>query len=285
MEILILTGISGAGKTFANKCVEDLGYYCVDNLPPALILNFVELCAASKRKIDKISIVIDIRSSDNFDDLFKSLDPLDQHKHHYRILYLDSTDESLVRRYKETRRSHPLATDSKGTLEAIREERSLLRRLKERADLYLDTTNLNMWDLKKRITELTLGTNPSSNLKVSLMSFGYKHGVPLDADFVLDVRFLPNPYYHDDLKQLSGENLEVYQYVMQCPQTQTFLSKLTDLLLFVLPEMITEGKSNFTIAIGCTGGHHRSVVLAIELSRTLTQHGYHASVRHRDIQL
>jgi len=282
-EIYILTGLSGAGKTFANKCLEDIGFYCVDNLPPALIPHFAELCANSTRQIDLISLVIDIRGGEFFQDLFNALDALDQAGHKYSIVFLDASDETLIRRYKETRRQHPLAGQNGGIIEGIKAERETLKRLKDRADFYIDTSGMNPWALKEEISRKLIGTDKSRNIDVNIISFGHKYGIPLDADLVFDVRFLPNPYYHENLKKLSGENEEVYEFVLNCPETQEFIKKAVDLVLFMLPLEITEGKSNLVIAIGCTGGHHRSVVLAIEFCRILTQQGYNVTVRHRDI--
>jgi len=283
LDIYILTGISGAGKTFANKCLEDMGFYCVDNLPPQLIPHFVQLAANSKRKIDKVSLVIDVRGGDFFDELFKALDAMDQSDYRYFIVFLDAADEMLVRRYKETRRQHPLAVENGGTIEAIQAERRILKRLKDRADFYIDTTDLNNWEFKQEITRVLIGDQKARGITVSIVSFGYKYGIPLDADYVFDVRFLPNPFYEESLKRLSGENEEVYEFVLGSPVSQEFVKKTSDLILFLLPHAIAEGKNNLVIAFGCTGGHHRSVVMAIEFCRMLTQQGYNVSVRHRDI--
>ncbi len=282
-SINIITGLSGAGKTFANKCMEDMGFYCMDNLPPALIPHFAELCANSTRKIDKVSLVIDIRGGEFFDDLFKALDALDQADYKYSIIFLDTSDEVLIRRYKESRRQHPLAGEAGSTLDGIRSERKRLKKLRDRADLYIDTTKMNLWALKKKLNSIIAGGENEGNITVAVVSFGYKHGVPMDVDFVFDVRFLPNPYYEEKLKGLTGEDDEVSTFVMASPTAVEFLDKVKEMMLFVLPHTIAEGKSNVVIAIGCTGGHHRSVVLSIELARFLTQNGYNVHVRHRDI--
>lgn len=284
-NIYIITGLSGAGKTFANKCMEDMGFYCVDNLPPALIPHFAELCSSSQRKIDRVSLVIDIRGGEFFDDLFKALDALDQADFSYSIIFLDTADEVLIRRYKESRRQHPLAGESGSTVEGIRAERKRLKKLRDRADLYIDTTKMNIWALKKELTAAIAGTEETASLNVTIVSFGFKHGVPLDVDFVFDVRFLPNPHYEEKLKGLTGRDEPVSQFVMASPMTGEFLDKLKDMILFVLPHTIAEGKSNVVISIGCTGGHHRSVVLSIELARFLAHNGYKVNVRHRDIAI
>ncbi len=283
VDFFILTGLSGAGKTFANKCLEDMGFYCVDNLPPSLIPHIAELCSTSQRRIDKVSLVSDIRGGEFFDDLFKALDSLDKSGYSYKIIFLDASDEVLVRRYKESRRTHPLAGGDDRIIDGINAERLKLKRLKDRADFYIDTTRMNPWALKHTLSTAILGDHELSRLTVTIISFGFKYGLPLDSDLVFDVRFLPNPYYEDALKNLSGENVEVYEYVMNHPLTGEFMRKVTDLLLFMLPHTISEGKSNFVISVGCTGGHHRSVVLAIELCRILNQHGYTVSVKHRDL--
>lgn len=284
IEFFIITGLSGAGKTHANKCFEDLGFYCIDNLPPALIPSFAELCAHSDRKIDRVSLVLDIRGGEFFDDFFKALESLDNAGNAYRILYLDASDESLVRRFKETRRSHPLTGDRGSILNGISAERRRLQKIKERADFHIDTSSMNPWALKQEIAAIVLGDGGRAELGISIVSFGYKYGIPLDADLVFDVRFLPNPYYDDALKNMRGTDLEVYEFVMKSPVTQEFVTRMADLVLFMLPHSQTEGKANLAIAIGCTGGHHRSVVVSIEMSRLLSRRGYHVAVSHRDLE-
>lgn len=280
----IITGLSGAGKTQASKCFEDMGFYCVDNLPPALIPEFAELLSHSARKIETVSMVLDIRGGEFFDDLFKALEALDKAGHSYRIVFLDASDEVLVRRFKETRRSHPLSGDGGSILSGIGEERKRLKKIRERADYYIDTTEMNTWRLKQEVYATVLGGVGKSRIVISLISFGFKHGIPLDADMVLDVRFLPNPYYDDALKALTGEDLEIYEFVMKNPLTQEYIKKAMDLILFLLPHSITEGKGNLSIAVGCTGGRHRSVVLAMEFAKLIAQKGYEVSVDHRDLK-
>ncbi len=285
VDFYILTGLSGAGKTFANKCFEDLGFYCVDNLPPALIPHFAELCSKWQRAIDRVSLVIDIRGGEFFDELFKALDALDNSGYKYKIIFLDASDEALVRRFKETRRMHPLAGGEDRIIDGIHAERLKLKPLKDRADYYIDTSKMNTWALKKEMTDAILGDANASRLIVNIISFGFRYGLPLDADIVFDVRFLPNPYYVDSLKNLSGENSEVFEYVMGSPITKQYVRLAADLSLFTLAHSIEEGKSNLVIAVGCTGGHHRSVAVAIELFRILTQKGYNVTVKHRDISV
>ncbi|MFA6451174.1 MAG: RNase adapter RapZ [bacterium] len=285
IDFYILTGLSGAGKTFANKCFEDMGFYCVDNLPPQLIPHFAELCSNSKRAIGRVSLVIDIRGGEFFDELFKALDALDNSGYSYKIVFLDASDEALVRRYKETRRMHPLAGGEDRIIDGIHAERQKLKRLKDRADYYFDTTKMNTWALKREMTAAILGDEKASRVSVNIISFGFKYGLPLDADIALDVRFLPNPYYVESLKNLSGENKEVHDYVMSSPVTQEYMRRASDLVLYTLEQSVEEGKSNVVVAIGCTGGHHRSVALAIELCRILTHHGYNVAVKHRDISV
>jgi len=279
IDFYILTGLSGAGKTHANKCFEDMGYYCIDNLPPALIPSFMELCSHSDRKIDKVSLVLDIRGGEFFDDLFKGLEALDKDGHHYRILFLDASDEVLVRRFKETRRAHPLSGENGSILNGINMERRRLQKIKERADYVIDTTGMNPWALKQEIANTILNGHGRARIGISLLTFGYKYGIPLDADLVMDVRFLPNPYYDDALKDLRG----VYEFVMKNQITQRFIKKFLDMVLFMLPHSQVEGKANLTIAVGCTGGHHRSVVVGIELAKLLSQKGFDVSVNHRDL--
>jgi RNase adapter protein RapZ len=285
VDFYIITGLSGAGKTHANKCFEDMGFYCIDNLPPALIPNFAELCSHSDRKIDKVSLVLDIRGGEFFDDLFKALEALDKAGHSYHIVFLDSSDEALVRRFKETRRAHPLAGGQGSILNGISIERVKLQKIKERADFFIDTTEMNPWRLKQEIVSTILGGDSGSRIGISIITFGYKYGIPLDADIVLDVRFLPNPYYDEALKDLRGTDVEVYEFVMKNQVTQVYVKKLADLILFMLPHSLVEGKANLVIAVGCTGGHHRSVVVGIELARMLSQKGYEVKTTHRDLNV
>lgn len=266
--MVIITGMSGAGKTIAVQSLEDLGYFCIDNLPPALIPKFAELMEQGSGKIGKVALVIDLRGRQFFTALSESLQHLkDNYTITYEILFLDATDSVLVRRYKESRRRHPLANDG-SPLKGIEQERRLLEELKGMAHQVIDTSNLKPSQLKERL--ITRFTQTDTNkLSVSITSFGFKFGVPIDADLIFDVRFLPNPHYIDQLRPMTGCEPEVYDYVMKWGETQEFLNKLLDLLNFLIPQYKKEGKAQVVIGIGCTGGKHRSVAIAEFLGKTL----------------
>ncbi|MDQ7820308.1 MAG: RNase adapter RapZ [Armatimonadota bacterium] len=281
LQFVIITGLSGAGKSNAMKVFEDLGYFCVDNLPPALLPKFAELCLQSDR-IHHVAVAIDVRGGEFFNDFFMALDQLAAFGLPARILFLDASDDVLVRRYEETRRKHPLA-QAGGILEGIREERRRLEAVKERADWIVDTSTLTVRELRDAIVQTFLRGVPPGTLAVTVMSFGYKYGLPLDADMVLDVRFLPNPHYDEALRPLPGHSPPVREFVLGAPATQEFLRRLRDLLDYLLPQFVAEGKAHLTIALGCTGGKHRSVVLADELAAHLGGRGYRVAVRHRDV--
>lgn len=280
IQMVIITGLSGAGKTQAVWCLEDLGFFCVDNLPPALIPKFSELCAQSEGKINKIALVIDIRGGKFFDALFESLESLKTQGFTYDILFLEASDEVLVRRFKATRRRHPLSPLGR-TLEGITAERRRLEELRGMANKIIDTSDLTVQELKDRIIDLF--SKEDNRFIITLMSFGYKYGIPLDADLVNDVRFLPNPYYIPELKPLTGHDPQIREYVMKHPATRAFLRRYAGLLKFLLPHYVAEGKTHLVVAIGCTGGQHRSVVLVDELARGLQKKGYQVIVKHRDI--
>lgn len=280
-ELVIITGMSGAGKTVAVQSFEDLGYYCVDNLPPELLTTFLALMRDSEKKITRIAVVMDLRGREFFDTLIESLDAL-QHEEDLlpRILFLDSDDATLVRRYKESRRVHPLASHGL-PLEGIQKERELLSELKGRAKTIVNTSQMKPKELRERITtEFTNLTSPT--FSVNVMSFGFKHGIPIDADLVFDVRFLKNPYYVEDLRPKTGLQTEVSSYVLATEETQQLIAKLTDLFTFMIPQYRNEGKSQLVIAFGCTGGQHRSVTLA-EYFGKLLSHTEHVVITHRDI--
>jgi len=280
--LVIITGMSGAGKTIAVQSMEDLGFFCVDNLPPVLIPKFAELIDQSQGRIAKVALVIDLRGREFFTALSESLNYIREHYTiNSEILFLDATDSVLVQRYKESRRRHPLAPEGM-LLEGIQLERKLLEDLKGRASQIIDTSNLKPAQLKERI--IARFTNLDRNaIAVNITSFGFKYGVPIDADLIFDVRFLPNPHYVEHLRPRTGQDPEVYEYVMKWPETQSFLSKLLDLLQFLLPLYHKEGKSQVVIGIGCTGGKHRSVALAEYLGRTLgTSETETVRVSHRD---
>lgn len=282
LQILIITGLSGAGKTTAIQSLEDLGYYCIDNLPPTLIPKFTELCAQSDGKINKIALVIDIRGGRFFDSFSESLTALDQIGFQYEILFLEAADDILVRRFKESRRRHPL-TPRGQVLEGIITERQWLEDLRGRANKIIDTSNLSAQELKEQIIELFGSRSSSSKLTITLISFGYKYGIPLDSDLVMDVRFLPNPFYMEELREQTGLDEGVQSFVLEHQTTKTFLRRYTNLLKFLIPNYIREGKTHLGIAIGCTGGQHRSVTLAVKIAESLTERGYEVIVKHRDL--
>ncbi|MBB3113165.1 UPF0042 nucleotide-binding protein [Paenibacillus phyllosphaerae] len=267
-RLVIITGMSGAGKTIAVQSLEDLGFFCVDNLPPVLIPKFAELIEQSNGKIGKVALVIDLRGREFFTALSESLSYLkDHYTIGYEILFLDATDGVLVQRYKESRRRHPLAPEGL-PLEGIQHERRLLEDLKGMATQVIDTSTLKPLQLKDRIMSHFTNADQSS-ISVNITSFGFKYGIPIDADLIYDVRFLPNPHYVEHLRPNTGQDAEVYDYVMKWPETQTFLTKLLDMLQFLIPQYRKEGKSQVVIGIGCTGGKHRSVAIAEYLGRML----------------
>lgn len=282
VSFYIITGLSGAGKTHAIRAIEDLGFFCVDNLPPALLPRFAELCLQEGGVINKVGVVIDIRGSQFFNDLFKALEELKQLGHPYEILFLEAGTEVLIKRFKETRRRHPLSSQGP-LLEEILLERERMEELRGIANKIIDTSELSPAELKAQISELYGPHNDKVKLHITVMSFGYKYGIPLDADLVVDVRFLPNPYYVASLRQLTGRDKEVDEYVRKSPLTEEFLQKYYDTLTFLLPHYVKEGKTHLVIAIGCTGGQHRSVVLAEHLGERLSSLEYRIMIRHRDM--
>ncbi|NLJ58747.1 MAG: RNase adapter RapZ [Tissierellia bacterium] len=282
MELVIITGMSGAGKSQAIKVLEDINYYCMDNLPPALLPNFAELCKSSSMDVNNVAVVADIRGGIFFKDLFNSLKELENKGIKYRILFLDASDEDLIRRFKELRRPHPLSYT--GTItDGIAEERKSLEEVKKKSDYIIDTTNMKLGRLKEEILNIFVKGDISFNLNVTIMSFGYKYGLPKESDLVFDVRFLPNPFYIDQLKDFTGNDKNVQQYVMGFETSSIFLDKLFKMLKFLLPLYIKEGKSNLVIAIGCTGGKHRSVTISNYLSDMLSEENYRVLVNHRDL--
>lgn len=267
-RLVIITGMSGAGKTIAVQSMEDLGFFCVDNLPPVLIPKFAELIEQSQGRIGKVALVIDLRGREFFTSLSESLRYIQEnYTYSYDILFLDCTDSVLVQRYKETRRRHPLAPEGL-PLEGIKLERELLEELKGLATQVIDTSNLKPLALKEKIIQQFKSVS-QRNMMINMTSFGFKYGIPIDADLIFDVRFLPNPHYEDHLRPKTGQDAEVYDYVMKWPSTQTFLTKLLDMLNFLIPQYNKEGKSQIVIGIGCTGGKHRSVALAEYLGKVM----------------
>ncbi|OXB92918.1 RNase adapter RapZ [Parageobacillus galactosidasius] len=282
IQMVIITGMSGAGKTVAMHSFEDLGFFCVDNLPPTLLPKFLELMKESGNKMNKVALVMDLRSRDFFDSLFTALDELtEQSWVTPQILFLDAKDSTLVARYKETRRTHPLASNGL-PLEGIRLERKLLEELKGRAQIIYDTSDLKPRELREKILQ-QFSSHTQQTFTVNVMSFGFKYGIPIDADLVFDVRFLPNPHYIDHMRPKTGLDEEVSSYVLKWSETQKFLEKLIDLLAFMLPHYKREGKSQLVIAIGCTGGQHRSVAIAEYIARYFSK-DYKTHVSHRDME-
>lgn len=281
MEFVIITGLSGAGKSQTMKVLEDIGFYCMDNLPPALLTNFAELCYQSKRKIEKVAIVVDIRGGKFFKDLFTSLDTLESYGFKYRILFLDASDQVLIKRFKELRRPHPLSQEGRIT-DGITREREELIEVRKEADHIIDTSNLTISLLKEEIKGIFLEGKKSDNLTISVVSFGFKKGVLLDADLVFDVRFLPNPHYINELRDFTGNDKNVRDYVMDWEETKTFVNKLTDMIDFLIPFYIKEGKTQLVIGIGCTGGKHRSVTITNVLYEHLKEKGRRVIMDHRD---
>ncbi len=283
IQFLIITGLSGAGKSNAMKVFEDLGFFCVDNLPPALLPKFAELCLQSDGRVRKAAIAIDVRGGEFFDDLFAALTQLEEMGFAYEILFLEAADDVLVRRFEETRRKHPLGQVG-GVLEGIRAERRRLQAVKEQADKIIDTSAFSVRDLRDEILGAFVRGDQEKTLAVSVVSFGYKYGIPLDADLVFDVRFLPNPHYDEALRPLLGTSEEIRRFVLGQPATREFMTRFTAMMDFLLPQFIAEGKAHLTVALGCTGGRHRSVVIGNELTRYLRAQGHKVRVRHRDMR-
>jgi UPF0042 nucleotide-binding protein len=283
MRFVIVTGMSGAGKSQALKIFEDFGYYCVDNLPLELLVSFAKLLGSGKAGMEQVALGIDVRNGESFARLLHVLESEDFQHVPYEILYLDASDECLIKRFKETRRSHPLEAQQ-GSLEAgIREERRLLACLRGQAAYVIDTSFLLTRDLRRELNSIFIQDQEFKNLNITILSFGFKYGIPIDADLVFDVRFLPNPFYIEDLKPLSGNDAAVSDYVLSFDVTKTFLAKLTDMIEFLIPNYILEGKNQLVIAIGCTGGRHRSVTIANALYNALSGKGYGLKVEHKEL--
>ena len=281
MKAVIITGLSGAGKTQAIDCLEDMGYYCIDNMPPALIRSFIDLTANGKG-IDKAAFIIDVRGGSLFDDLKESLDELKNDDIDYKILYLEASDSTLIRRYNETRRTHPLA-EGGSVSSGLKKERGMLQELRNQADYIIDTSNMKTAQLWAEIKQIITSGESQKSFTINITSFGYKRGTPMAGDMVFDMRFIPNPYYVKSLRPLTGNNAKVSRYVLKHQVTQDFIEKALDRVEMLIPFYIKEGKYSLNICIGCTGGHHRSVAVANELNRRLRQMGKRTTLEHRDL--
>ena len=283
MRFVIVTGMSGAGKTSVLKFLEDINFFCVDNIPPALLPKFAELCYEQEGEIERVAMGIDIRGGKLFNDLFEVLSDLQHKGYEYEILFLDASDDVLIKRYKETRRSHPLSKNG-SIQEGIQKEREILKDVKRKATYIIDTSQILTRQLKEQINRIFVENQSYENLMITVQSFGFKYGIPADSDLVFDVRFLPNPYYIEELRPMSGNDQPVRDYVMNNDTAKQFLTKLTDMVEFLIPNYISEGKTQLVIGIGCTGGKHRSVTLANELYEALKKtDSYGVRIEHRDI--
>lgn len=283
MEVVIITGLSGAGKTKAADWFEDKGYYCIDNMPPALIKNFIDLSLTGAKNIKKAAFVIDVRGGSFFGDLKASIAGLERDENvDFKILFIEASNETLIRRYNESRRIHPLSTAAI-TSEVIEEERQKLAELRAHATYIIDTSTLKVAELNSELDRLFARGEASDSFILNFMSFGYKHGIPLEADWVLDVRFIPNPYYVPSLKPLTGNNKKVSQYVLKQDITKEFINRLVEIIKRLIPCYIKEGKYSLTVALGCTGGHHRSVAIANEVYRIFSEEGRRVTLEHRDL--
>lgn len=285
MEFIIISGLSGAGKSSAASFLEDLGFYCVDNLPVALITSFAGLCmaGAGTGKYSRVALVTDIRGGQTFDELFQALDELTAMKLDYQLLFVEASDEVIIKRYKETRHNHPLCRQGYSLPEAVQFERTALEPVRRRASHILNSTGLNLSKFRGELLRLFGMGAPNEAITVSVTSFGFKYGIPIDADLVFDVRFLPNPYYIPELKECTGLEEDVRAFLFGYRQTHEFLRHLEELLAFLLPQYAEEGKASLVIAIGCTGGHHRSVAMAHAITDFIRQKGYSVEEQHRDI--
>jgi UPF0042 nucleotide-binding protein len=281
MQYTIVTGMSGSGKTRVIRYLEDMGYFCIDNMPPVLIPKFSEMLSSVNGKFTNVALVIDIRVGDMINELLEQIAILKKNGYDCRLLYLDADDETLVKRYKETRRQHPLE-NSEGLLAAIRQERRMLEKLYAAADNVIDTSKYTNQTLLKKLKEIYAGDS-NTRFVVNVMAFGFKYGMPLDADLVFDVRCFPNPFYIEELKQKTGNDKEVQDYVMSFPTAVKFLEKLEDMMKFMIPLYMEEGKVSLTIAIGCTGGKHRSVTMTNKLAECLKDSEYEVNVTYRDM--
>ena len=283
MDILIISGLSGAGKSKAASYLEDMGFYIVDNMPAAMILKFAEFCAGGSGRYDRVALVYDVRTASSFTELFDVLDKLRAMEGACRMLFLEAEPEVIIKRYKETRRRHPLADQTDSLEEAVRMERELMQPVRERADYVIDTSHTSTAQLRGELLRLFGDPEEKGGMTVSVTSFGFKYGLPLEADLVFDVRFMPNPFYIEELRPQTGLDQAVSDYVFSFQQTQGYLKRLEDLLTFSLPLYAEEGKTSLVIAVGCTGGHHRSVAVTHALTEFISGQGYQVTENHRDM--
>ncbi|MDA3846134.1 MAG: RNase adapter RapZ [Vallitaleaceae bacterium] len=282
MQFTVITGMSGAGKSTVLKMMEDIGFFCVDNLPPALINKFADICFSPESGINKVALGIDIRGGDLFEELFQETDRLKSQGYEVEVIFLEASDETLIKRYKETRRKHPLAGSDR-LEDGINKEREILKSAKKRSTYIFDTSNLLTRELKEEITHIFMEGKTYENLTVTILAFGFKYGIPSDSDLVFDVRFLPNPFYNAQMRALTGNDEMVRDYVMSFAVAKEFLRQLEEMVIFLLPNYIKEGKNQLVISIGCTGGKHRSVTLANALYERLKDENYFVNIHHRDI--
>lgn len=283
MEILIISGLSGGGKSKAASFLEDMGYYIVDNMPAGIILKFAEFCAGAQGRYDRAALVYDVRAGEDFQEFFRVLDTLREGAITCRLLFLEASVDTLIKRYKETRRRHPLYDVYGSIEEAVRGEMALMAPVRERADFVINSSTYSTSRLRGELARLFGGSTAKADMTVNVVSFGFKHGLPMEADLVFDVRFMPNPYYIDELRSKTGLDSEVYDYVFSFRQTRDFFERLSELLRFVLPYYREEGKTVLVVAVGCTGGHHRSVAVSHALAAAISALGYRVTEDHRDL--
>ena len=283
MRFVVVTGMSGGGKSTVLKMLEDAGFYCVDNLPISLVEKFVELISMPNSEVSKVALGLDVRSDQSFQDATRILEQLKQKGYNFEILYMEADENVLIKRYKESRRIHPLAMEGR-VEDGVRRERKVLENVQKSADYVIDTTHLLTRELKEELDRIFVENEEYNSLMVTVMSFGFKHGIPVDADLVFDVRFLPNPFYIDQLKSKTGNDREVQDYVLSFDEAETFMDKLVDMIQFLIPNYVKEGKYSLVVGIGCTGGKHRSVTLANELYKRMKDKGtYGIKLHHRDL--
>lgn len=282
MNTVIVTGLSGAGKTQAMNCLEDLGYYCVDNMPPTLIQNFIQLASNEATPIEKAAFAVDVRGRELFPDFEKTLGELEESGEEYRILYLEASDQVLIRRFNETRRKHPLS-EGGSIQDGLNQERKMLKDLRSRATYIIDTSNMKSARLWQEVKDLITSGESEKTFMINIISFGYKKGLPPGVDMVFDMRFIPNPYYVKSLRNLTGNNQKVQNYVLRHEDTKRFIATVSQMINDMIPSWIREGKYNLNLAFGCTGGHHRSVSVANEMSRIFQSQGRRVTIEHRDL--